>query len=101
MLQMFLNKRDNTVADWVSRKHPKILKYVVAYIKEATPQRKMMHLLINVGFEAGREFQLKNPKLALDDQKAYEFSLMELIAETKRFIGRRVSRRKHGGDAKK
>jgi len=93
MLQMFLNKRDSAVADWVSRKHPKILKYVVAYIREATSQRKMMHLLINVGFEAGREFQFKNPKLGLNDLRVYELSLRKLIEE--------VSKQKRARDVKK
>jgi hypothetical protein len=60
-----MNLRTAEIQKWCKAHRPDLMQYV----QENTPDA--FALLLSIGFEAGRQFQSKNPKLALDNPNVY------------------------------
>lgn len=67
---LFINittaKNFQAIEEWVREYRPDLVQYLPMCQKQDS-----MILLLTVGFEAGRQFQKKNPKLPLNDPSVY------------------------------
>lgn len=71
-----MNLRDKAILNWVNKTHSNLTPLFNKAIGEmdgSNPITDGLRLIASIAFEAGRQFQIDNPKLELDNPNVYLF----------------------------